>query len=75
MKIFAVNDAGPDLDAIRKLFLEYAGSLGISPCLQVFDKELAGLPGVYAGLRGRLLLATDGDRIAGCGLIVFPKRA
>lgn len=66
MKIVAVKDAGPDLDAVRKLFLEYAGAPGISPCLQGFDKELAGLPGEYAAPRGRLLLAKDGDRIAGC---------
>jgi hypothetical protein len=29
----------------RELFTAYATSLGISLCIQGFDKELAGLPG------------------------------
>jgi putative acetyltransferase len=50
----------------RKLFLEYAHSLGFSLCFQSFDAELAGLPGDYAPPEGRLLLATVEDQLAGC---------
>jgi putative acetyltransferase len=52
--------------ATRELFLEYAQSLGFSLCFQSFDKELAGLPGDYAPLDGRLLLATHEGTPAGC---------
>ena len=51
---------------VRRLFEEYAGSLGFSLCFQGFDAELAGLPGAYAPPRGRLLLARADDAIAGC---------
>jgi putative acetyltransferase len=50
----------------RRLFEEYATSLGISLCLQGFDQELATLPGRYAPPQGRLLLAVRADELAGC---------
>jgi ribosomal protein S18 acetylase RimI-like enzyme len=57
----------PDhIEHTRKLFLEYAQSLGFSLCFQGFDKELAGLPGDYAPPEGRLLLAEHEGKIAGC---------
>jgi putative acetyltransferase len=50
----------------RKLFLEYAQSLGFSLCFQNFDQELADLPGDYAPPQGRLLLAEYEGQLAGC---------
>jgi len=65
-RIVPVGNPGPDLDAVRKLFVEYAESLGFSLCFQGFDKELAALPGDYAPPQGCLLLAIEGSEAAGC---------
>ncbi len=57
----------PDqIEQSRELFKEYEDSLGINLCFQNFEKELAELPGDYAPPQGRLLLAMDDDRVAGC---------
>lgn len=55
-----------DLPALRALLREYADGLGSHLCFRTFEPELAGLPGAYVPPRGRLLIARDGDRPAGC---------
>jgi ribosomal protein S18 acetylase RimI-like enzyme len=53
-------------EQVRQLFLEYATSLGVDLGFQGFAGELAKLPGDYAPPTGRLLIAMQGDEIAGC---------
>ena len=55
-----------DIEIVRRLFLEYADSLGIDFCFQNFRQELAELPGAYASPDGRLLLAVVDGRPVGC---------
>jgi putative acetyltransferase len=66
MDITTVTAPGPDLDAVRDLFLEYAGALNFSLCFQDFESELEGLPGAYAPPAGTLLLARVDGAAAGC---------
>jgi ribosomal protein S18 acetylase RimI-like enzyme len=51
---------------IRKLFLQYADSLGFDLEFQNFNQELAALPGDYAQPKGCLLLGEDSGNWAGC---------
>lgn len=60
----------PDrLPVVRELFVEYANTLGVDFCFQNFERELAELPGKYAPPSGRLFLAMDGRRVAGCAAL------
>ena len=45
MELVRIAQAGPPLEEVRALFLEYARDLGFSLCFQGFDQELAQLPG------------------------------
>jgi ribosomal protein S18 acetylase RimI-like enzyme len=54
------------IELAKRLFIEYARSLGFDLCFQDFEKELAGLPGDYAAPSGGLLLAVSDNHIAGC---------
>ncbi len=55
-----------DIAQVHELFVEYAQWLQVDLCFQGFEEELAGLPGVYAPPRGRLLLAGPPDAAFGC---------
>jgi putative acetyltransferase len=54
------------LDAVRKLLLEYWKDRKLELYVFNFDQELTGLPGDYAPPDGRLLLAHCGEVVAGC---------
>jgi len=66
ISIEILDSQAADLEEVRKLFAEYAKSLGISLNFQNFDAELAGLPGEYQSPGGCLLVAKLDDQIAGC---------
>jgi ribosomal protein S18 acetylase RimI-like enzyme len=69
MKVVAASTQ-EHIEEARRLFVEYAGSLGFSLCFQGFDRELEELPGEYAPPGGRLYLAVadsgQGPVTAGC---------
>ena len=57
----------PDqIEQTRTLFKEYESWLGINLCFQNFERELANLPGEYVPPDGRLLLAVQDGKLAGC---------
>ena len=55
-----------NLPEVRKLFREYEEFIETDLCFQNFEQELAGLPGPYAKLKGRLLMAWHGKEASGC---------
>jgi ribosomal protein S18 acetylase RimI-like enzyme len=55
-----------DIKTVKRLFVEYADSLGFDLCFQNFDKELANLPGDYVPPSGCLLLAKYNGKATGC---------
>jgi len=59
-------DSQEHLQEVKSLFLEYASSVGFDLSFQNFEEELANLPGEYSPPTGALLLALDGDGVAGC---------
>lgn len=61
---------GPlEIAAVRTLFREYAAQVDAPACFAAFEEELATLPGEYSPPSGRLLLARDDDRAAGCAAL------
>jgi putative acetyltransferase len=58
--------AGPLIDDIRKLILEYEDSLDFDLCFQDLQNELAALPAPYNPPGGCLLLARCDGEVAGC---------
>lgn len=65
MKLIQAQSA-EEIRLARQLFEEYAAGLGIDLCFQSFEKELAELPGGYAPPAGRLFLAVEENKTAGC---------
>ncbi len=59
-------NSGDDIEHARELFKEYEAWLEGDLCFQNFEKELAELPGKYAPPDGRLLLAVENEKVAGC---------
>ena len=55
-----------DFDNARKLFIDYAESLGFSLSFQGFEDELGHFPRKYAAPRGCILLAWDELDCVGC---------
>jgi GNAT superfamily N-acetyltransferase len=59
-------ESSGEIETIRALFREYAGSLAEGFCFKGFEAELAALPGEYAPPTGRLYLAYVLEEPAGC---------
>jgi putative acetyltransferase len=65
IELIAADGVGM-LDEVRKIFLDYAGSLPIDLGFQGFEAELQRLPGDYAQPSGALMLALVDGEVAGC---------
>lgn len=64
----AIVDAGAKeyLTFVKELFLEYAKSLPFDLDFQNFDEEISHLPGEYSAPDGVILIASVGEKPAGC---------
>lgn len=59
-----------EVDAVRMLFAEYKQTVGVDLWFgPAFQRELEQLPAPYDPPAGRLLLAREGDELAGCGAL------
>jgi GNAT superfamily N-acetyltransferase len=59
-----------ELDAVRMLLGEYKQAVGVDLWFgSAFQQELESLPAPYAPPGGRLVLAREGDELAGCGAL------
>lgn len=54
-----------DMDAVRRLFVEYTESLDFDLCFQDFESELDALPGPYAEPDGTILVAEEAGETIG----------
>lgn len=56
-----------NIEDTREIFREYSTKVkGAEVCFISFEKELADLEEIYAGPKGMLKLACDGDILVGC---------
>ena len=55
-----------DFDTGRRLFLEYAATLGVDLGFQHFEDEVAAIDRLYAPPTGALLLLKEGGESVGC---------
>lgn len=65
IELVQARDPGP-VEAVRRLFVEYAEAIGVDLEYQGFSAELAALPSPYEPPHGALLLAAVGGAVAGC---------
>jgi ribosomal protein S18 acetylase RimI-like enzyme len=65
MENYIFAESAERIEQARKLILEYADSLGCSPCLENIDQELHRFPEPFAPPAGRLILALARERPVG----------
>lgn len=65
MAEYIVAETTKRISQARELIVEYAESLGCSPCLANIEQELQGFPKPFVAPSGRLILAIDDGRPVG----------